>query len=401
VTLAQLAVTISVLAVLGLGASRVGLSAIPAYLLAGLLLGPNEPDELSIIRPSEVTEFVAELGVIFLLFFLGLEFTLERFKRSGMHLGLGGSIDLVVNAGLGLLVGVVAFGFSFAALVLAAAVYVSSSAVAVKGLIDFRRLADDETDLVLAILIFEDIAVAFVLAFAGGGGGELAETLTLVGKALGFITLSLAASRWLARPIDRLLDALPREFFLLFTFALLVGMSALAKELGLSEAIGALMAGVVLSETSVRSEIEERFLGFRDIFAALFFFVFGLSIDIDAVGSLGWLIALAVVLSVAGKLAGTYGAGRVGGFSPRQSVNAGAALVARGEFTVILAQVAALNEAIEASARRELVAFAGLYVLATAIIGVLLMKESKRIGRWLFPPVPKLATGGIDGERAP
>jgi len=401
VTLAQLAVTISVLALLGLGASRVGLSAIPAYLLAGLLLGPNEPEELSIIRPSEVTEFVAELGVIFLLFFLGLEFTLERFKRSGMHLGLGGSIDLVVNAGLGLLVGVVAFGFSFAALVLAAAVYVSSSAVAVKGLIDFRRLADDETDLVLAILIFEDIAVAFVLAFAGGGGGELAETLTLVGKALGFITLSLAASRWLARPIDRLLDALPREFFLLFTFALLVGMSALAKELGLSEAIGALMAGVVLSETSVRSEIEERFLGFRDIFAALFFFVFGLSIDIDAVGSLGWLIALAVVLSVAGKLAGTYGAGRVGGFSPRQSVNAGAALVARGEFTVILAQVAALNEAIEASARRELVAFAGLYVLATAIIGVLLMKESKRIGRWLFPPVPKLATGGIDGERAP
>jgi monovalent cation:H+ antiporter-2, CPA2 family len=401
VTLAQLAVTISVLAVLGLAASRVGLSAIPAYLLAGLLLGPNEPEELSIIRPSEVTEFVAELGVIFLLFFLGLEFTLERFKRSGMHLGLGGSIDLVVNAGLGLLVGVVAFGFSFAALVLAAAVYVSSSAVAVKGLIDFRRLADDETDLVLAILIFEDIAVAFVLAFAGGGGGELAETLTLVGKALGFITLSLAASRWLARPIDRLLDALPREFFLLFTFALLVGMSALAKELGLSEAIGALMAGVVLSETSVRSEIEERFLGFRDIFAALFFFVFGLSIDIDAVGSLGWLIALAVVLSVAGKLAGTYGAGRVGGFSPRQSVNAGAALVARGEFTVILAQVAALNEAIEASARRELVAFAGLYVLATAIIGVLLMKESKRIGRWLFPPVPKLATGGIDGERAP
>jgi CPA2 family monovalent cation:H+ antiporter-2 len=178
-------------------------------------------------------------------------------------------------------------------------------------------------------------------------------------------------------------------------------MSALAKELGLSEAIGALMAGVVLSETSVRSEIEERFLGFRDIFAALFFFVFGLSIDIDAVGSLGWLIALAVVLSVAGKLAGTYGAGRVGGFSPRQSVNAGAALVARGEFTVILAQVAALNEAIEASARRELVAFAGLYVLATALIGVLLMKESKRIGRWLFPPVPKLATGGIDGERAP
>jgi monovalent cation:H+ antiporter-2, CPA2 family len=401
VTLGQLAVTVAVLAVLGLLASRFGLSAIPAYLLAGLLLGPNEPEELSFIQPSEVTEFVAELGVIFLLFFLGLEFTLQRFRRSGMHLGLGGSIDLVVNAGLGLLVGVIAFGLSFAAVILAAAIYVSSSAVAVKGLIDFRRLADDETDLVLAILIFEDIAVAFVLAFAGGGGGELAETLGLVAKAIGFIAASLAASRWLARYIDRLLDALPREFFLLFTFALLIGMSAIAKELGLSEAIGALMAGVVLSETSVRTEIEERFLSFRDVFAALFFFVFGLSIDIGALGSLGWLIALAVVLSVAGKLVGTYAAGRVGGFTRRQSLNAGTALVAHGEFTVILAQVAATNEALEGSVRDDLVAFAGLYVLATALIGVVLMKESKRIGRRVFPTTPKLVTeGGVDGHGA-
>jgi monovalent cation:H+ antiporter-2, CPA2 family len=400
-TLGQLAVTVAVLGALGLVASRFGLSAIPAYLLAGLLLGPNEPEELSIIQPSEVTEFVAQLGVVFLLFFLGLEFTLERFRRSGRHFGLGGSIDLVVNAGIGLVVGVVAFGFSFAALILAAAVYVSSSAVAVKGLIDFRRLADDETDLVLAILIFEDIAIAFVLAFAGGGGGEVADTLALVGKAIGFIAASLAASRWLARPIDRLLDWMPREFFLIFTFALVVGMSALAGELGLSEAIGALMAGVVLSETSVRAEIEERFLGFRDLFAALFFFVFGLSIDVEALDSVGWLLALAVVLSVAGKLAGTYAAGRVGGFTPRQSVNAGAALVSRGEFTIILAQVAATNVALSASTRRDLVAFAGLYVLATAVIGVVLMKESKRLGRRLLPPIPKLATGGTNGDRAP
>ena len=103
-----------------------------------------------------------------------------------------------------------------------------------------------------------------------------------------------------------------------------------------------------------------------------------------------------------GKLAGTYAAGRVGGFTPRQSLNAGTALVARGEFTVILAQVAATNPAISASDQRDLVAFAGLYVLATALIGVLLMKESKRIGRRLFPTPPKLAPeGGTHGPRAP
>ena len=389
-TLAELALTVAVLGTLGLVASRFGLSAIPAYLLAGLLLGPNEPEILSLIQPSEVTDFVAELGIIFLLFFLGLEFTLARFRRSGRHFGLGGSIDLLVNAALGLLVGVVAFGLSFAAVILAAGIYVSSSAVAVKGLIDFRRLADDETDLVLAILIFEDIAIAFVLALAGGGGGELGETLELVGKALVFITVSLAASRWLARPIDRLLDAMPREFFLLFTFLLLVGMSALAHELGLSEAIGALMAGVLLSETSVRGEIEERFLAFRDVFAALFFFVFGLTIAVEELGRLAWLLVLAVTLSVVGKLASTYAGARVGGFTPRQSLNAGAALVARAEFTVILAQLAATNEALSAQTRTDLVAFAGLYVLATSVIGVILMKESKRLGRTLFPAPPKL-----------
>ena len=389
-TLGQLAITVAVLGGLGLLASRFGLSAIPAYLFAGLLLGPNEPEFLSFIEPSEVTDFVAQLGIVFLLFFLGLEFTLDRFRRSGRHFGLGGSIDLVVNAGLGLLVGIAAFGFSFATLILAAAIYVSSSAVAVKGLIDLRRLADDETDLVLAILIFEDIAIAFVLAFAAGGGGDAVETFELVGKALAFIVLSLAASRWLARPIDVLLDAMPREFFLIFTFTILVGMAALAHVLGMSEAIGALMGGVILSETSVRAEIEERFLAFRDIFAALFFFVFGLSIDVDELGRLGWLLALAVVVSVGGKMASTYAAGRVGGFTPRQSINAGSALVARGEFTIILAQLAAANEALSAETRADMVAFAGLYVLATALLGVVLMKESKRLGRFLFPLRPRL-----------
>ena len=199
-TLAELAVTVGVLAVLGLVASRFGLSAIPAYLLAGLLLGPNEPKVLALIEPSEVTDFVAELGIVFLLFFLGLEFTLGRLARSRNHAVFGGMIDFGLNASLGLAVGVAAFGFSFAAVILGAAIYVSSSAITVKGLIDFRRLADDETDLVLAILVAEDVVIALVLGFAAGGGGEAHDTLLIVGKAVGFIAFSLAVSKWLSRP---------------------------------------------------------------------------------------------------------------------------------------------------------------------------------------------------------
>jgi CPA2 family monovalent cation:H+ antiporter-2 len=385
VSLAELAVTVAMLGVLGLAARRIGLSAIPAYLLAGLLLGPNEPEELAFIRPSEVTEFVAELGLVFLLFFLGLEFTLGRLTRTGRHFGLGGLVDFVANAGLGLLVGFAAFGTTSAALVLAACIYVSSSAIAVKGLIDFRRLGDDETDLVLAVLLFEDLVVALMLGYAAAGGGEVSDTLVLVATALGFITAGLAVSRWLSAPLDRFLDRLPLEFFLLAVFGFLVGTAAVAEELGLSQAIGALMAGIVLSETSVREQIEERFFSFRDVFAALFFFVFGLSIDLSAIGDVGWIVALAVLVTLVGKVGAGIVAGRFGGFTQRQSFNAGIALVAHGEFTIILAQLASENDALDIGQRTDLVAFAGLYVLVTATIGIVLMKESKRIGRFVFP----------------
>ena len=388
-TLSELAVTVGLLCVLGLAARRFGISAIPAYLLAGLLLGPNEPKVLSLIQPSEVTDFLAELGIVFLLFFLGLEFSLSRISRTGRHVGLGGLVDLALNFGVGLLVGVAAFGFTYAALILAACIYVSSSAIAVKGLIDFRRLGDDETDLVLAILVFEDLVVAFMLGFAAAGGGGPSETLVLVAKALAFITAGLAASRWLAKPIDRLLDRLPLEFFLLAVFGFLIGLAAIADELGLSEAIGALMAGIVLSETTVRDQIEERFFSFRDIFAALFFFTFGLSVDLSALSDVGWLVAIAVVLTLIAKLGGGLFAGAVGGFTRRQSFNAGVALVAHGEFTIILAQLASDNPLVSTSDKEDLVAFAGIYVLVTATIGIVLMKESKRLGRLLFP-TPKL-----------
>jgi len=392
-TLAELAITVGLLAGLGLVASRLGLSAIPAYLFAGLLLGPNEPKALSLVRPSEVTDFVAEIGLVFLLFLIGLELTLGRLARSRQHALVGGAIDFLANAGLGLVVGVAAFGISFGSLVLAAAIYVSSSAITVKGLIDFRRLADDETDLVLAILVAEDLVIGLVLGFASGAGGAAGETLALVGKAIAFVAASLAISKWLSGMIDRLLDWLPREFFLLAVFALLMGAAALAKELGLSEAVGALMAGVVLSETSVREEIEERFFSFRDVFAALFFFVFGLSIDVARIGSVGWILAAAVLAALLGKVGGGYLAGIVGGLTRRQSFNAGVALVAHGEFTIILAQIASGNPQISSETQAKLAAFAGLYVLITATIGVALMKESKLIGRRLFP-VSRLAEGG-------
>lgn len=384
-TLAELSVTIALLGLLGLVAGRFGLSAIPAYLLAGIILGPNEPKLLSLVQPSDVTAFAAEIGLVFLLFFLGLEFSVDRLVRSGRHIALGGATDLLVNAGLGLLIGIAAFGLSFAAVVLAACVYVSSSAIAVKALTDFRRLADDETDLVLAILLFEDIAIAAVLGFVATGGGSLGSTAGVSAVALAFVGVSLAVSRWLGPTIGRLLGRLELEFFLIAVFGFVIGMSALAKGLGLSDAVGALMAGVVLSDSGVREEIEQRFFAIRDVFGALFFFAFALTIDIAKLGQVGWIVLLAVLLTLIGKVGVGFLAGKLGGLSPRRGLNAGAALVAHGEFTIILAQLAAGNVALTLSQRGDIAAFAGIYVLVTATVGVLLMKESKALGRWLLP----------------
>ena len=388
-TLAELAVTVALLGILGLAASRFGLSAIPAYLFAGIILGPNEPTFVSLVQPSDVTHFVSEIGLIFLLFFLGLEFSVDRLVRSGRHVGLGGAVDLLVNLGLGLLVGLAAFGPSFAALVLAACIYVSSSAIAVKALIDFRRLADDETDLVLAILLFEDIAIAAMLGFVATGGGTIGTTLGVTAKALAFVGLSIAASRWLGAAIGRLLERLELEFFVLAIFGFVIGMSAIAKSLEMSEAIGALMAGVILSDSGVREEIEQRFFAVRDVFAALFFFVFALTIDLGRIGDVGWIVLAALVVTLVGKVGVGIVAGRFGGFTARQGINAGAALVAHGEFTIILAQLAAGNAALSLADRDQIVAFAGLYVLASATVGVVLMKESKVLGH-LLPSRPAL-----------
>jgi CPA2 family monovalent cation:H+ antiporter-2 len=385
-TLAELAVTIALLGALGLVASRVGLSAIPAYLLAGILLGPNEPHALSLVQPSEVTDFVAEIGLVFLLFFLGLEFSPGRLMRSGRHVLYGGAADLALNGAIGVLLGLLLFGPSLAAVALATAVYVSSSAIAVKALADFRRLADDETDLVLAILLFEDVVVAVLLGFIASGGGGLTDSAGVGGSALAFVAVSLAAGRFLGAPLGRLLAKLDLEFFLLAVFGFVVGMAALATEIGVSDAVGALMAGVVLSESGVRQEIEERFFALRDVFAALFFFVFGLSIDLSALDDLGWVLGVGIVLTVVGKIGVGVGSGVLGGLTRRQGFNAGAALVAHGEFTIIVAQLAAANAAIAIADRDTIAAFAGLYVLLTATIGVVLMKESKQLGRRVFRP---------------
>jgi CPA2 family monovalent cation:H+ antiporter-2 len=368
-------------------AGRLRFSAIPIFIVAGILLGPS-PGFPTIIEPSEGTDLLARLGVVLLLFFLGLEFSLDRLTAARRMVLVGGLIDLAVNAGLGILIGVVLVGPGAEAVLLAGLIYITSSGIVTRALFDLRRLGDDETDLVLGVLVFEDLAIGVFLgvaaALASGesvGGPEIAATALI---ALAFVVAFLLVGRWAHHAIDRIAPRLDREQLLLGALAIALGGAALGEAAGLSEAVGALLAGVLLSGSEVRNQIEQQLLGLRDFAAAIFFFAFGLAVDLGETGAAEWLL-LAVPLAVVGKLAGGYLSGRSTGFTSRESVNVGAALVARGEFTLILAGLAATGVALDDEFRELVGPFAGEFVLATAVVGVVLMRESRRIGRLAFP----------------
>ena len=383
----QLAIILVAVAVMSLVSERLRISAIPLFMVAGIILGPFEPFP-AVIELGEPLYLLAELGVILLLFYLGLEFSLERILQARKLVLTGGVIDLLINGGLGLLLGFALLGVTAEAVLFAGIFYVSSSGIITQALFDFRRLADDETDMVLGTLVFEDLAIALFLGIASGlavgtavSGTDLTLRAVIV---VVFVAAFLIASHFLPRYIDRISPFVERERLVLVALAIVLGAAALAEWAGLSAPVGALLAGILLSETEARDRIERHLFGLRDFTAAIFFFVFGLQIDLGSLGLVWEWLLVAGLVAIAGKLASGWVSGRVTGFTRRQSFTIGASLIARGEFSLILAQLAALGTALSLEFRDRVVSFAGLLVLVTAAIGVILMRESRTVGRAIF-----------------
>ncbi len=383
----QLAIILVAVAAMSLLSERLRISAIPLFMVAGIILGPFEPFP-AVIELGEPLSLLAELGVILLLFYLGLEFSLERILQARKLVLTGGVVDLLINGGLGLLLGFALLGISAEAVLLAGIIYVSSSGIITQALFDFRRLADDETDMVLGTLVFEDLAIALFLGLASGlAVGSAVNGVDLTVRAIivvVFVATFLIASHFLPRFIDRFSPLVERERLVLVALAIVVGASALAEWVGLSAPVGALLAGILLSETEARDRIERHLFGLRDFTAAIFFFVFGLQIDLGSLGVVWEWLLLAAVVAIGGKLISGWVSGRMVGFTRRQSFTVGASLIARGEFSLILAQLAALGTALSFEFRDRVVSFAGLLVLVTAAIGVILMRESRTVGRAIF-----------------
>ncbi|WP_119067840.1 cation:proton antiporter [Rubrobacter indicoceani] len=369
-------------AVATLLANRFKFSNVPFLIIIGMVVGPHIPAigplDLGFEESYDLLQFLGRVGVLFLLFYLGLEFSIGRLINSGRSIAVGGSVYIGINFTLGLLFGWLA-GFQLAEiLIVAGIITISSSAIVAKMLVDLRRTANPETEMILGIIMFEDIFLAVYLSILSGlvlsEGGSVGGTIITMLIVLGYILLFFVLARKASPFLNRVLDIRSSETFILVVFAALFFVAGFSETLHVAEAIGALLLGLVLSETEHRQRIERLVIPFRDFFGAIFFFSFGLSIDPLTLLDAALLSVLAVVLTIAGNFVAGMIAGRNAGLSSRASANVGLTIVSRGEFSIIVASLA-----IGGGLSGLIQPFAALYVLILSLLGPLLTKESGRI----------------------
>lgn len=370
--LVELGLLLVLLGVLGTLARRIGLSPVPLFLLGGLLLGEGGLADVEATAPF--VEATAEIGVLLLLLLLGLEFSAAEFTASLKRHAPSGLVDLALNATPGYLAGLL-LGLAWpASLALAGITWISSSGIVTRLLQDLRRVGNGETPAVLSVLVLEDMAMALYLPvlavlLAGGTAGRAAVGALL---AVGSVLAVLIAANRFGDQLARALRHDDDEQVLLRVLGLTLLVAGLAHWVGASAAIGAFLVGLAIpGETARRAR---RVLSpLRDLFAAIFFLSFGLKVaPAELAPALPVAVALAAVTTATKVLTGWYAARRdwVGA---RGRVRAGTALIARGEFSVVIAGLAVL------AGYEQVGPLASAYVLLLAVAGPLLARVADSI----------------------
>jgi monovalent cation:H+ antiporter-2, CPA2 family len=367
--LIELGLVVIGLAILARIASRWAFSAIPLYLLAGLAFGNGGLAPLNV--SAGFIHIGAEIGVLLLLFMLGLEYTGEELKeslRSGFPAGI---VDLALNFPPGLIAGLLLGWKPLPAVLLGGVTYISSSGVIAKVLAELRRLQYPETPPVLSILVLEDLAMAVYLPLTAVllAGGGLVRMALSVSVAVATVFLVLLVAVRFGKRLSGFVTHESDEIILLSMFGTVLLVAGISQRLQVSAAIGAFLVGIAVS--GQMAEQTHRLLApLRDLFAATFFFFFGLEID-PATLSPAMLSAvlLAAVTTLTKALTGYWAARRVG-VDRQGGLRAGMALVARGEFSIVIAGLGAGLEP-------RLGPLSAAYVLFLAMLGPILMRAAK------------------------
>ncbi|MBX9639974.1 MAG: cation:proton antiporter [Mycobacteriaceae bacterium] len=362
----QLGALFAALAVLGALARRFGLSPIPVYLIAGLSLGKG-----GLLPVAAADDFIitgAPIGVVLLLLTLGLEFSASEFAASLRHHLPSAGIDIVLNATPGAVAGWLLGLNGVGILALAGITYISSSGVIARLLEDLGRLGNRETPAVLSVLVLEDFAMAgylplvAVLASRGSWVDAAAGMAAAIGVLLAAFTVSY---RW-GHHVGRLVSHPDSEQLLLRVLGITLIVAAAAETLKASAAVGAFLVGLTLTgETADRAR---KVLGpLRDLFGAVFFLAIGLSVDPkELLPMLPVAVGLAVVTAATKVLTGMLAARR-DGVARRGQLRAGTALIARGEFSLIIIGLVGTSIPVVA-------ALATAYVFIMAILGPVLSR---------------------------
>lgn len=372
---------------------KLGLSSIVGYILLGVLLGPQ--GIYTVYQTTPITDMLGELGIVLLLFFMGLEFSLRRFAEGGRHMAVAGGIDLV-HFLLGLTLGL-AFGLGLlASLFLGGIVYISSSGVIVKLLTDEDLTAYPEAERTLRVLVFEDLAMIVILgglAVLTAGGGAL-QVLGVLAFLAGYVLLLRFGRGLLERLLGREGEAL-----VLVLLALVTLVAVGAQRLDFPEAVAAFLLGMVVAESQYKAKVAEALASWRDVAAAAFFLDFGLHVEL-ASALAQWPLALILVVATVGtQLATGFAAGRATGLSRRGSVGHGLMLLPRGEFSLVIAGLASGVAVIPADVRGTLVGATSLYVLAMVVLGSVVFRHYERVSGWLHARLRSPAARRADAER--
>lgn len=357
------------LALLARLANRFGFSSVPLYLLAGLAFGKGGLAPLEVSR-SFIAEG-AEIGVLLLLFMLGLEYTGAELKQNLRGGAPGALIDLVLNFPPGFVAGLLLGWKPLAAVLLGGVTLVSSSGIISRLLFELDRKTAVETPAILSILVLEDLMMAVYLPLMGvllSGDGARSMMLSIAAAMAMVMVVLFAAMRYGER-MSGFVSGQSDEVILLTVFGAVLAVAGLAQMLQVSAAIGAFLVGIAVS--GPMAERSGRLMApLRDLFAAIFFFFFGLEID---PASLPPELPVALMLgavSMATKVATGYWAIRRAGMGGRSALRAGLTLVPRGEFSIVLAGLGAALEP-------RLGSLAAAYVLLMAIVGPICVRIVK------------------------
>jgi monovalent cation:H+ antiporter-2, CPA2 family len=378
-SLIELGAVVFCLGLLARLAGRIGMSPIPLYLVGGLCFGAGGVVELSGMK--EFSHLAGEIGVILLLLMLGLEYTATELVTGLRRSWKAGILDFVLNfvpgAALAALLGWGVVG----AMVMGGVTYISSSGIAAKVITDLGRIGNRETPVVLSILVFEDLAMAIYLPIltATLAGVSFLGGMQTVGVSLAVVTVVLLVALRHGHHVSKAVHSENSEVFLLNLLGAALLVSGLAAALQVSAAVGAFMLGIAISGATAHSAT--RILEpLRDLFAAIFFVAFGLNTDPASIPPvLAWALVLAVLTAATKIITGAWAAKRAGIARPGR-FRAGAALIARGEFSIVIAGLAVTSGAVEA----ELAALATAYVLIMAVLGPL-------AARYIEPLVKKFS----------